>query len=82
MSKSPRRSKKPKGGRPKVKGEAIPFKFRPDLEEFLRGEAARTGKPMVLILEEQLEYRRSLKRSEIDRISAVAGELRLRRVAA
>lgn len=45
----------------KSKANPIPFKFKKPLAKFLRSEAKRTGKTMVRIVEELLEYRMSLK---------------------
>ncbi len=44
-----------------IKAKPMLIKLRKDLDSFLRKEAKRSGKTMVLILEELLEYRRRFK---------------------
>lgn len=44
-------------GRKKTKGRAIPFKFKISIEDYLRSEAERKGKPMVDIIEEMIAFR-------------------------
>lgn len=47
--------------KPFTKGKMIPFKFRPEAEKTLREASASSGKTMVRILEELLEFRASFK---------------------
>jgi hypothetical protein len=53
-----------KRGRPKIKGSAMLFNFRPECEKFIRDEAEKTGKTMVRILEEIIVARSKFKPEE------------------
>jgi hypothetical protein len=46
-----------KTGRPKSKAPGILFKLSRPMEKYLRRESEKTGKSMVRIVEELLEYR-------------------------
>lgn len=48
-------------GRPAVKAKPTLFKFRKDLDAYLRDESDRLGQTMVKFVEEMLEYRRRFK---------------------
>lgn len=44
-------------GRKKIKNSGILFKFKPDLESFLRVQSDRDGKTMVRFIEDLLDFR-------------------------
>lgn len=44
-----------------IKAKTLPLKLRKDLDKYLRAESKRTGKTMVRLVEELLEYRRCFK---------------------
>jgi hypothetical protein len=52
-----KRSRAQKRGRKKVKAKAMLFKLKKPIAKFLRGESRRSGKDMVQIVEEMLQYR-------------------------
>lgn len=50
-----------KKGRKTIKAKGRLMKFRKDLDAYLHSESEKSGKPMTLIVEELLEYRRNFK---------------------